>query len=445
MFSYRDVGLSIFILGVLPFVLRRPEWGILLWTWIGLMNPHKMAWGFARDIPWALIVAVVTLVAIFISREPKRLPLKSPVVLQIVFVLWMTITTVLFALYPELAWEKWDKVVKIHFFIILTMMMMQTEQRIRLLVLVATVSIAFFGIKGGIYTIAKGGGGMVLGPDGGFISGNTEIALALTVTLPLMYWLRVQTSNKWLRRAAGVSMFLIAVSILGSYSRGGLLALAAMSVFLILKGRRKLLLAIAATVFFTSIFAFMRAEWHEKMQTIESYQEDTSAMGRLGAWKFAWNFTQAHPIGGGGFDTFQKEQYDRFAPEERAYDPHSIWFQVMAEQGFVGLALFMLYWVAAWRCASSVIRLCRRRPDLGWARDLAAMIQVSLVGFWVGGSFLGLAYWDYPYLLVAIVVITYVVVQRQLQGDASARSSRSIGQARYAPPISSGPAAAGRS
>src|SRR5262245_5604752 len=125
--SFRDLVVSAIILGLLPVVLKRPDVGILLWTWIGLMNPHKMAWGFARDVPWAMIVAIVTMIAIVISPEPKRVPLKAPVVIQLLFVFWMTLTTVVFSLYPELAWEKWDKVVKIHFFIILTLMMMQTE------------------------------------------------------------------------------------------------------------------------------------------------------------------------------------------------------------------------------------------------------------------------------------------------------------------------------
>ena len=237
--SLRDLVLTTFILGLLPAVLMRPWWGILLWTWVGLMNPHKMTWGFAYSFPFAMIIGVVTIFAILISREPKKLPLSPPVVILIAFNVWLTITTILFALYPEYAWPKWEKVIKIQIFIFLTLMVMQSEQRIRALVLVATLSIAFFGIKGGIYTIAKGGGGMVLGPDGGFIAGNTEIALALVVTLPLMRWLQLQTERRWLRNVATVCMILIAVSILGSYSRGGLLALFAMAVFFWLKSRKK--------------------------------------------------------------------------------------------------------------------------------------------------------------------------------------------------------------
>ena len=293
--SLRDIVLTVFILGLLPAVLMRPWWGILLWTWVGLMNPHKMTWSFAYNFPFAMIIAIVTIFAIFISREPKKLPLTPPVVLLILFNVWMAVTTILFALYPEYAWPKLEKVIKIQLFIFLTMIVMQSEQRIRALVLVATLSIAFFGIKGGIYTIAKGGGGMVLGPDGGFISGNTEIALALVVTLPLMRWLQLQTERRWLRMVATVCMILIAVSILGSYSRGGLLALFAMAVFFWLKSRKKALLGIMLMAVGASFTAFMPDQWHAKMGTIENYEADSSAKGRIGAWKFALNLAKHRP------------------------------------------------------------------------------------------------------------------------------------------------------
>jgi probable O-glycosylation ligase (exosortase A-associated) len=415
--SIRDLALTTFILGLLPVVLFRPHWGILLWTWVGLMNPHKMTWGFAYNFPFAMIIAIVTVAGVLISKEPKKLPLTPPVVVLLLLVFWMTITTVFFSLFPDSAWPKWEKVIKIQFFIFLTLIVMQSEQRVRALVLVATLSIAYFGIKGGIYTIAHGGGGMVLGPDGGFISGNTEIALALTVTLPLMRWLQMQTQKRWLRHAATVSMVLIAVSILGSYSRGGFLALTAMIAFLWLKSRKRIMLGIVLTVFAATLFSLMPETWHSKISTIETYEQDQSAQGRLGAWRFATNLALNRPIGGGGFETFQEEAYARYAPEERALDPHSIWFQILGEQGFVGLGLFLLLWILTWRTGSQIIRLTRDHLDLIWARDLAAMIQAGLIGFWVGGSFLGLAYWDYPYILVVVLVLTKVVVERRLSAS----------------------------
>ena len=416
MVSFRDIALTVFIFGMLPFVLARPHVGILLWTWIGLMNPHKMTWGFAFHFPFAQIVGLVTILAIVLSKEPKRLPLKAPVVALSAFIGWMIVTTVLFSLYPDEAYTKLWAVLKIQFFIFLTLMVMQTRDRIQALVLVATLSIAFFGIKGGIYTIARGGGGQVLGPDGGFIAGNTEIALALAVTLPLMRWLQLQTDRVWLRRAATVSMILIAISILGSQSRGGFLALAAMALFLLFKSRQKVVVAFVVAIVGAGLLMFMPTAWHERIGTIENYQEDRSAMGRIGAWTFATNLALARPIGGGGFETFQRDLYERYGPPEASIlDSHSIWFQVLAEHGFVGLGLFLLVWLTAWRTGSRIIRLSRDRADLTWARDLAAMTQTALIAYFVGGSFLGLAYWDYPYILVVMLVATRVAVERHLK------------------------------
>jgi probable O-glycosylation ligase (exosortase A-associated) len=416
MVSFRDIALTVFILGMLPFVLARPHVGILLWTWIGLMNPHKMTWGFAFHFPFAQIVGLVTILAIVLSKEPKRLPLKAPVVALSAFIGWMIVTTVLFSLYPDEAYTKLWAVLKIQFFIFLTLMVMQTRDRIQALVLVATLSIAFFGIKGGIYTIARGGGGQVLGPDGGFIAGNTEIALALAVTLPLMRWLQLQTDRVWLRRAATVSMILISISILGSQSRGGFLALAAMALFLLFKSRQKVVVAFVVAIVGAGLLMFMPTAWHERMGTIENYQQDTSAMGRIGAWTFATNLALARPIGGGGFETFQRDLYERYGPPGASIlDSHSIWFQVLAEHGFVGLGLFLLVWLTAWRTGSRIIRLSRDRADLTWARDLAAMTQTALIAYFVGGSFLGLAYWDYPYILVVMLVATRVAVERHLK------------------------------
>ena len=417
--SLRDLALTAFIFGLLPVVLFRPHWGILLWTWVGLMNPHKMTWGFAYSFPFAMIIAIVTMIGILISKEPKKLPLTPPVVVLLMLVLWMTITTVAFSLFPNEAWPKWEKVIKIQFFIFLTLIVMQSEQRVRALVLVATLSIAFFGIKGGVYTIAHGGGGMVLGPDGGFISGNTEIALAMAMTLPLMWWSRLQTQRRWLKHLILVAMILVAIAVLGSYSRGGLLAVAAMAVMLWLKSRGKLFLGIVLACLVPALATFMPEEWHRKMGTIKTYDDDSSATARLDAWQFAFNLSKDRPIGGAGFDAFQEDAYAKWMPGARPLDSHSVWFQILAEHGYVGLLLFVLLWILTWRVASQVRSLCRGRAELLWASDLAAMIQVALVGFWVGGSFLGLAYWDYPYILMAVAVLTKLVATRHIEQEAA--------------------------
>src|SRR5687768_3461758 len=226
----RDITLVLFVLSVLPFALSRPHVGILLWTWIGLMNPHKLTWGFAYNMPFGVISGLATLVAMVISREPKRLPLQPPVIALILLATWMAVTTT-FNISTGHALHQWEKVFTIQVFILITLMVMQTKERIQWLVWVAALSIAFFGIKGGLYTL-MGGGGYVLGPPGGFTQGNTEISLALVMTVPLLWYLVLQSNNAWVKLALKAVIVLTAIAVIGSYSRGGLLAILGMSVFL---------------------------------------------------------------------------------------------------------------------------------------------------------------------------------------------------------------------
>ena len=38
----RDIAVTAVVFGLLPFILWRPHIGILVWTWLGLMNPHRL-------------------------------------------------------------------------------------------------------------------------------------------------------------------------------------------------------------------------------------------------------------------------------------------------------------------------------------------------------------------------------------------------------------------
>ncbi|MFO7189272.1 MAG: putative O-glycosylation ligase, exosortase A system-associated [Pseudomonadota bacterium] len=409
----RDITLVLFVAAVLPFALSRPHIGILLWTWIGLMNPHKLTWSFAYNMPFGVISGLATLVALFVSREPKRLPLQGPVVALMALAVWMAVTTT-FSINTDKALVQWEKVFTIQVFIFITMMVMQTRERIRWLVWVAALSIAFFGVKGGLYTLA-GGRGYVLGPPGGFMQGNTEIALALVMTVPLLWYLVLQSNTAWVKLALKAAIVLTAIGVIGTYSRGGLVAILGMSVFLWFKSRKKIAITLIVLMLVPALISLMPPSWFEKMSTIETYQDDSSAMGRINAWGFALNLAKERPFTGGGFETFTRENFYKYAPiPEDFHDAHSIWFEVLGEHGFVGLFLFILVWALTWRTGNRIIAATREREDLRWAHDLAAMIHVSLVGYFVGGSFLGLAYWDYPYVLMALLVVTNVVVQREL-------------------------------
>ena len=405
----RDIFVTAVIFGLLPFVFKRPWYGILLWSWLAYMNPHRLCWGFAFNFPFSMIVALVTITAFVFSKEKKEMIWSRETVLLLIFLGWMLITT-FNAFYPQLAWLQWDKVWKIQFMVLLTVLIINERHKVHWLVWVIALSLGYYGVKGGIFTITHGGTYRVQGPEGTFIGGNNEMALALVMIIPLIRYLHLQEKRHWVRIGLATAMVLTGVAAIGSQSRGGLLAMAAMGVFLWLKSRNKIFTGLYMGIAVFLIASIMPPEWYARMNTIKTYEQDGSAMGRINAWHTAFNVAKDR-VTGGGFEMFQPPTFRQYAPDpENVHDVHSIYFEQIGEQGFIGFGIFMTLWLFAWLRARQIIRACKKDPERKWAADLAGMIQVSLIGYAAGGAFLGLSYFDLPYHLMAILVVTAKIV-----------------------------------
>ena len=421
----RDILVTAILVGLIPRCFTRPHVGVLTWSWVGYMNPHRLCWGFAVTLPAAQMVALPTLLGLFVSKEPKKIPLTPVTVLLGLFVLWGAVTSP-FGVNPDEVWGEWQQFVKMQLMVFVTLMVMGSRERLHALVWVIVISLGFFGLKGGLFTL-RGGGQGLMGPGGSFISGNTTLALAVTMTLPLMWYLRLQTRKQWIRLGLLGAMGLSAISILGSHSRGALLAVVAAGFFLWWKSRHKAMLAVLVLMMLPVGFVAMPQEWRDRMGTINTYQEDKSAMGRINAWSFALNAVKDRPIVGLGYQGFTPEAFHRWAPDPTDWhDAHSIYFEVLGEQGIPGLLLFLSILGLSWRNAGVVLRLARGDPDWLWAYDLAAMIQVSLVAYMVGGTFLGLAYWDMPYTLAAILVLMRQLLEQAKLPQAATGPQRRL-------------------
>lgn len=400
----RDIFVTVVIFSLIPFIFKRPWVGILLWSWLGYMNPHRLAWGFAYDFPFAMIVGLVTITAFLFSKEKKVMPWTRETLTLLLFVGWM-FTTTLFAFYPEAAWLQWDKVWKIQLMVFLTALIITDRHKLHWLIWIIALSLGFYGVKGGIFTIMKGGVHRVQGPEGSFIAGNNEIALALVMVIPLIRYLHLQEKRKWIKIGLASAMVLTGVAAIGSQSRGGLVAMLAMGFFLWLKSRHKILTGFYMAVAVFIMIAVMPQEWYTRMSTIKTYEQDQSAQGRINAWHTAFNVAK-NRITGGGFETFRAPTFQVYAPDpNNVHDVHSIYFEIMGEHGFIGFGLFILLGVMVWIRAQQIIKRCKRDSETKWAADLAGMIQVSLIGYAAGGAFLGMAYFDLPYHLMIVLVL----------------------------------------
>lgn len=413
----RDIIITLIIFSSLPFILKRPYIGVSMWVWVSVMNPHRLSWGFAYDFPFAAIIAATTLLALLITRDPKKLP-STPIVWTLgAFMAWMAITT-FFAIWPDQSLGMLNKVSKIMLMTAVTMMLIKTKEHINWLVWALVLSLGFFGTKGGLFTLASGGHDIVWGPPGSYIEGNNEVALAFITIIPLMYYLFLNAEKRYIRWGMIGAMVLCAFAALGSYSRGALVGIAAMVFFLWLKSPKKLLTGGVLAMLIPVAFVFMPEQWFTRMDTIQTYEQDASAMGRLNAWEMAYNLA-VDRFFGGGFEIYDSTVFALYAPNpEDIHAAHSIYFQALGEHGFVGLGLYLLLAVLTWRKASWILRATNGMDELKWASSLARMIQVSMVGFAVGGAFLSLLYYDVPYYLIAIVVSTAALVEKALASKA---------------------------
>ena len=426
----RDIALTLIFMGILPFVFTRPYIGIYLWTWLSLMNPHRLTYGFAFTFPFAQIVAIATLGAMLASKEPKQLPWTRETVVMLIFILWMLLTT-FFSMYPDLAWEQWGKVWKIMLMVYVTMMLINTREKLDWLIWVIVVSLGLYGVKGGIFTILTGGAFRVQGPLGSFISGNNEMGLALIMIIPLMRYLHLQARHIWIQNGLMAAMVLTGIAAIGTQSRGALVGLAVMGVFLALKSRNRLFLLLAMTIVAGAVVKIMPQEWHDRMASIKNYEEDESAQGRLNAWETAFNVAR-HRVTGGGYEAFQPGLYYLYGDHSRklsSTDAHSIYFEIMGEHGFIGFGLFILLAWFTWNTGSRIRRLARRTPETAWGYDMASMLQVSLMGYASGGAFLGLAYFDLYYTLIAVMVICSLLVREQVAAAQSEETTPVRGSA----------------
>lgn len=416
----RALALFLTVLGLLPITLFYPFGGVLLWTWISLMNPHRLSWGFFAELPYAMIVGVATILGWLISREPKKVPLDTFSVLILAFMVWISLTTI-FALNAGPAYDMWNRTIKIFLFVVLTYAMTTTRRRIEALIWVIVISLGYFGVKGGLFAILTGGAYRVWGPESSFIYDNNHVALALTIALPLMYYLATQLQQRLFKWGMFGAMALTVGAIMFSYSRGSMLGCGAMLAVLIWRGRRKFTALALIAVSAGLIFFFAPEQWFARMESIADYEEDASAQGRITIWRAATMIALARPLIGGGFRAgYAQWVVDIYAPGVSARAPHSIYFEVLGEHGFLALGIFLAIAFVAWRQSSWIQKVTKKNDDLRWANDLARALQMSIAAFMVGGAFLSLAYYDGYFTTILLVAATrrYVISTLALSGQA---------------------------
>ena len=390
----RDLAITLVVLAGCVWTIRYPYIGILMWTWITLMDPHQLSFGFSQSLQINLLVAVVTMGSLLVSKERKMPPIDANLIVMGLFFLWFTMNC-FFAVDTGSSWFAWDRTWRVMLLGVLVSMTATNRIRIHSLVMVMALSLLYYGVKGGGFTLMTGGGSHVQGPPNSTITDNNQLALAILMVLPLANYLRQHAANMIVRRVYLAAMALSLVSVLGSYSRGAFIALAGLAVVGWFRVRQKLLYPLVAAAVIVPALYFMPSSFYDRMGSIQGAGQDSYVQGRFDAWGVALGYARDHFPIGAGFDGPQRPWiFGTYAPGKETHAAHSIFFQVLGDQGFGGLAIYLLLLGVCIANAMTVRRLTKGRAEFAWAFDLAGMLQLTLFVFCLGGAALSFAYYD---------------------------------------------------
>lgn len=427
-------GLLFFLafISSLPLIFVTPFNGVLIWYVFSLGNFHTLIWGGPfSTLNYAYVIAILTCISWMMARtEKKQLPITPLVILTLIFSFWITFTS-FFALAPsEDVWTKWTTVQKILFMCLVGYALTTTRERLNQLIWVVVLTIGVWGIKGAIAGILHGGA-KIHGPDGGMLADNNDFGLGLILILPLIFYQWQLAANRRLRRGLMAMGFLVTVAVFLTYSRGALVGVSAMGLVFWLKSRAKFSTGFLIAALAFSVYSFAPSSWFERMGTIETYENDSSAMGRIQLWKTALRIAELHPVTGGGFRvTFWPTITNTMLvgtdlpklTKPRAV--HSIYCDALSEHGWVGLALFLTILLYSWFNCSWLVRRTRGRPELAWANLLGRMGQAVLVGYATAGTFVSQAYLDEYWCIIFVFDAARRLVAREIATPAGAFALR---------------------
>jgi len=401
------------VFATLPVIIFRPYFGLLTYSWLAYMRPQDMTFGMSRWLPLSQWVAIAMLVGILVTLGRERLlVIKLQTVLLILLGLWISLT-VMTAVLPEMSKDVYGHYWKAIAIALLTTGLVRDRGRFRLLYLLIPFSIGFLGAKRGLFGLLRGGVQYNDGP-GGMMKDNNSFALMLNMMLPLLVGIALTDERKWVRVTAAVLAALCVPTIFFTFSRGGLLTLCVVSALLLWRSRQRFLVAGLMAAALLGFLAFtseaITDKYLNRASTIDNYEEDGSAQGRLNAWKTSWYVFLDYPVVGVGPNNLAVV-FQRYSPEvDRFRVAHNAYFQVLAESGLPALMLFLgAMGAALWRM-ELLRRLCKGSTSLQWAEVQARMLQIAIIAYMTGSMFLNTAYNEVIYHLIALTVCLEVVV-----------------------------------
>ncbi len=427
----RDIIFVIFFAIILTISIRKPFISIAIWLWSGLFVPVYWLYGFAESIRYNVIFALVGIFVYVTYKNKPKMNADLLFILVILFLFHTTLTTMTSLIDYNASWIAWEFLFKAILLFVFICFTIRKPNHFNLIIWIIALSIGFFSAVEGLKFISSGGGHQIHGPGGNLLADNNHMALAMLMTIPLFIYLLSVTPEKWLKIGLTGLIILSVLAVLGTKSRGGFIGLSIVGGYFWYKSHRKILatLSIIIVVFIAS--NLLQDSWFNRMETIETAEEDSSFTNRLVSWKIHTLMAMKRPFLGGGFRATQygniwrslASDFDKLsflstpAPGPKAWAAHSIYFQVLGDHGFFGLALYLLIICLAFLKLSSIEKYFRG----SWQAKLSKMIKVSLMAYCVAGAAVSMAYFELFYVLLGLIFCLSAIKQEAMLQNEKAQ------------------------
>ncbi|MET3710923.1 putative O-glycosylation ligase (exosortase A-associated) [Sphingomonas trueperi] len=418
----RDYVFVLFLAAFFGSGFRKPFLFVLVYAYIDIVAPQRLTYLLLNSLPISAMAAALALGG-FLLFDDKRDVRVAPRQLLIVALIGYCWFTTLHADFPVEARDKWDWVWKALAFAAFLPLTLRTRLRIEALLLFMILSASSIIIVGAIKTIISGGGygelNLMVSNNSGLYEGSTISTVAIAI-LPLILWFTRHGTifaPDWRMKAFAYALCFACLLIpIGTSTRTGLLCIGLVALLMLRDSQRKLLYLGCVAAMGLAALPFLPSAFTERMGTIKTYQGDASASTRLAVWQWTMDYARSHPLGG-GFEAYRQNQirYEKVAVEDqggvavvdrslevdkaRAY--HSAYFEMLGEQGYPGLALWLLVNVAGlFRMEVLRRRYARAEGDQAWIAPLAAALQNGHIVYLLGAAFVAIAFQPFIYMLI---------------------------------------------
>ncbi|MBI5943588.1 MAG: O-antigen ligase family protein [Chloroflexi bacterium] len=219
-----------------------------------------------------------------------------------------------------------------------------------------------------------------------------------------------------LRLIAGWSVIVCGLTIVFTYSRGGVLTLLAATGVLFLQNRPRILPVLLTAVVGLALVQFLPADYTSYISTVRDLiptqtndqVNDSSFRGRLSENLVAMQMFEDDPLFGVGLGNYQI-QYQNYSRQigldhrRVTRNPSSLYLEVLSEQGVIGAAAFLLLLYTIF----SGLITSRRKFSLAGMNDhsnLTMALLAGLAGYMIAALVKNSAYSNVYWVLVGIAL-----------------------------------------